>query len=85
MADESRAMEEVIQGLESGLSSSSVAILEAGPDNPTHHEQLLIHVSTGKTKEVISVQLTHEQVRRLDNKDVQKHNKGTNFHGRQDH
>ena len=46
-----------------------------GPDIPALREQLAILVSTGKCKEAIGVNLTHEQVRRLDDKDVMKHYK----------
>ena len=42
---------------------------------PDLREQLAILVSTGKCKEAIGVNLTHEQVRRLDDKDVMKHYK----------
>ena len=42
---------------------------------PELREQLAILVSTGKCKEAIGVNLTHEQVRRLDEKDVMKHYK----------
>jgi len=38
-------------------------------------QQVAILVSTGKSKEAIGVQLTHEQVKRLDAKDVEKHYK----------
>ena len=47
----------------------------AGPDIPALREQLAILVSTGKCKEAIGVNLTHEQVRRLEDKDVMKHYK----------
>ena len=43
-----------------------------GPDVPALREQLAVLVSTGKAKEAIGVQLTHEQVRRLSDKDVKK-------------
>ena len=46
-----------------------------GPDIPALCEQLAILVSTGKCKEAIGVNLTHDQVKRLDDKDVIKHNK----------
>ena len=36
-------------------------------------EQLAVMVSTGKAKEAIGVQLTHDQVKRLSDKDVQKY------------
>ena len=47
----------------------------AGPDVPAIREQLAILVSTGKCKETIGVNLTHEQVRRLDDKDLMKYYK----------
>ena len=42
----------------------------AAADIPAPSEQLAILVSTGKCKEAIGVQLTHDQVRRLKYKDV---------------
>ena len=45
------------------------------PDIPALREQLAVLVSTGKTKEVIGVQLTHEQVKRLSDKQVEKFTK----------
>ena len=42
---------------------------------PAKREKLAILVSTGKDKEVIGVQLTHEQVKRLSDKDVEKYSK----------
>ena len=45
----------------------------AGPDIPAHHEQLAILVSTGKCKEAIGVILTHDEVKRLNDKDVIKY------------
>jgi len=62
-----------------------VSLLEAEPTNapaaaPVHdipalREQLAILVSTGKCKEVIGVNLTHDQLKGLDDKDVVKHHK----------
>ena len=62
-----------------------MAILETEPTNapapapghdiPALREQLAILVSTGKCKEAIGVNLTHDQVKRLDDKDVVKHHK----------
>ena len=46
-----------------------------GPDIPALREQLAILVSTSKCKESISVNLTHEQVRRLEDKEVMRHYK----------
>ena len=44
-------------------------------DIPALREQLAILVSTGKCKEAIGVSLSHEQVRRLEDKDVMRHYK----------
>ena len=46
-----------------------------GPDIPALREQLAVLVSTGKAKHAIGVQLTHEQVKRLSDKDVEKYTK----------
>jgi len=46
-----------------------------GPDIPALREQLAVLVSTGKAKEAIGVQLIHEQVKRLSDKDVEKYTK----------
>ena len=46
-----------------------------GPDIPALREQLAVLVSTGKAKEGIGVQLTHEQVKRLSDKEVEKFTK----------
>ena len=58
-------------------------LLEAEPapaalpaiDIPSLREQLAILVSTGKCKEAIGVNLTHEQVRRLEDKEVIRYRK----------
>jgi len=63
-------MAEVMSLLEAEPSSSP----SASP-GPEYREQLAILVSTGKCKEAIGVALTHEQVKRLDDKDVIKHYK----------
>ena len=64
-------MAEVMNLVEVEPASSHVP----GPDIPALCEQLAILVSTGKCKEAIGVNLTHDQVKRLDGKDVIKHNK----------
>jgi len=46
-----------------------------GPDISALREKLAILVSTGKCKETIGLNLTHDQVKRLDDKDVMKHYK----------
>ena len=70
---EDNVMEEVMNMLEAEPTSSPDAV--PGPDIPAHREQLAILVSTGKCKEAIGVNLTHDQVKRLDDKDVIKHYK----------
>ena len=47
-------------------------LVPTAPDIPALREQLAVLVSTGKAKEAIGVQLTHEQVKRLSDKDVEK-------------
>ena len=42
---------------------------------PAQREKLAVLVSTRKSKEAISVQLTHDQVKCLSDKDVQKYSK----------
>ena len=46
-----------------------------GPDIPALREQLAILVSTGKCKEAIGTQLTHDQVKRLSDKEVMRAHK----------
>ena len=47
------------------------------PDNdiPAKREKLAVLVSTGKAKEAIGVQLTHDQVKSLSDKEVEKYHK----------
>ena len=77
--EEEAALNQVMQLLESKpvdttTSTSSVSV--TNDDNiPAQREKLAILVSTGKSKEAIGVQLTHEQVKRLSDKDVQKYSK----------
>ena len=49
--------------------------LVAAPNIPALREQLAVLVSTGKSKEAIGVQLTHEQLKRLTDKEVEKYYK----------
>ena len=74
------ALAEVINLLQTEPEPSSVpagGILPTspGPDIPALREQLAVLVSTGKAKEAIGVQLTHEQVKRLSDKEVEKYTK----------
>ena len=54
---------------------SGLASLAPGNDMPAKREELAILVSTGKAKEAVGVQLTHDQVKRLSDKDVEKYHK----------
>ena len=69
MADEEITMTEVMNLLEVEPSSGPVGVVPdfavPGPDIPSLREQLAVLVSTGKAKETIGVQLTHEHVKRL--------------------
>ena len=60
---------EVMNLLEAKPATSPVP----GPDIPALREQLAILVSTGKCKEAIFVNLTHDQVKRPDDKKVMRH------------
>ena len=70
-AQEQEALE-VMQFLEAEPDTAEPTGIAAN-DIPAKREKLAILVSTGKTKEVIGVQLTHEQVKRLSDKDVEKY------------
>ena len=79
-AEELAIPEELFNLLEAESSSGGgggiVTDLPApGPDMPALREQLAVLVSTGKGKEAIGVQLTHEQVERLSDKDIEKFTK----------
>ena len=76
MAEEN-VMAELMDLLEA---EPAVALPAPGPDIPALREQLAILVSTGKCKEAIGVNLTHEQVRRLEDKDVIRHSKRYEAH-----
>jgi len=68
----SDAVKEIEALLEAEPSSLTAA---TGPDIPALREKLAVLVSSGKAKEAIGVQLTHEQVKRLSDKDVEKYTK----------
>ena len=77
--DEQAAFNEVMQLLEATPDTAApTGIANLGlpaNDIPAKREKLAILVSTGKSKEAIGVQPTHEQVKRLSDKDVEKYNK----------
>jgi len=77
MAEENGpVMAEVMNLLQAELASAAAP----GSDIPALREQLEILVCTGKCKEAIGVNLTHDQVKRLEDKDVMRHYK-TMKHG----
>ena len=56
--------------------SANQVLSVTNDDNiPAQRERLAVLVSTGKSKEAIGVHLTHDQVKRLFDKDVQKYSK----------
>ena len=77
--EEKTAMNEVMQMLEAEpvdtTSANPLVSLTNDDQIPAQREKLAILVSTGKSKEAIGVQLTHDQVRRLSDKNVQKYSK----------
>ena len=76
MAEENDAvMAEVMNLLEAEPAPSALPAALPATNIPDLREQLAILVSTGKCKEAIGVNLTHEQVRRLEDKDAMKHYK----------
>ena len=76
MAEENdAAMAEVMKLLEADPAPAALPGALPAANIPELREQLAILVSTGKCKEAIGVNHTHEQVRRLDDKDVMKHYK----------
>ena len=70
--DEEKVMAEVMNLLEAEPATAALPPALPAIDIPALREELAILVSSGKCKESIGVNLTHEQVRRLDEKDVMK-------------
>ena len=79
MAEEN-VMDEVMKLLEAEPAPLALPSALPAVDIPSLREQLAILVSTGKCKEAIGVKLTHEEVRRLDDKDVIRHSKRYEAH-----
>ena len=73
--DEEKVMAEVMNLLEAEPAPSVLPAALPATNIPELREQLAILVSTGKCKEAIGVNLTHEQVRRLEEKEVMKYYK----------
>jgi len=64
-------MSEVMNLLEAEPCTSCATVPLPGTDIPALlREQLVILVSTGKCKEAIGVQLTQDQVKRMESKDA---------------
>ena len=74
MAEEN-VMAEVMNLLESEPTPAALPSALPAANIPELREQLAVLVSTGKCKEAIGVNLTQEEVKRLDEKDVLKYNK----------
>ena len=78
-AEDEAALNEVMQMLEAQpLETTSAAALVPFTDNdqiPAQREKLAVLVSTAKSKVAIGVQLTHDQIKRLSDKNVQKYSK----------
>ena len=73
--DEEKVMAEVMNLLEAEPAPAALPPALPSIDIPALREQLAILVSTGKCKEAIGVKLTHEEVRRLEDKDVIRYSK----------
>ena len=77
--EEETALNEILQTLEAqpveSTTSTSLVSVTNDDNIPAQRDKLAILVSTGKSKEAIGVQLTHDQVKRLFDKDVQKYSK----------
>ena len=73
--EEEKVMAEVMNLLEAEPAPSALPAALPATNIPDLREQLAILVATGKCKEAIGVNLTHEQVRRLDEKEVMKYYK----------
>ena len=56
-------------------SAGLASLVTQGNDIPAKREKLAVLVSTGKAKEVVGVELTHNQVKRLSDKEVGKYHK----------
>ena len=81
--EEEAALTEAMYLLEAQPVESTTSQTAANPlvsvtndDNiPAQREKLAVLILTGRSTEAIGVQLTHDQVKRLSDKDVQKYSK----------
>ena len=72
--------QDILEFLEAEPTPDSLGLASLAPGNeiPAKREKLAVLVSTGKAKEAkeaVGVQLTHDQVKRLSDKDVEKYHK----------
>ena len=76
MATEQDALD-ILEFLEAEPTPDSLGLASLAPGNdiPAKREKLAVLVSTGKAKEAVGVQLTHDLVKRLSDKDVEKYHK----------
>ena len=76
MATEQDALD-IMEFLEAEPTPDSLGLASLAPGNdiPAKREKLAVLVSTGKAKEAVGVQLTHDQVKRLSDKEVEKYHK----------
>ena len=79
MADKAAVRKGIIDFLETEPDTEPAAglasLIAPGNDIAAKREKLAVLVSTGKAKEAIGVQLTHDQVKRLTEKEVEKFSK----------
>ena len=68
-------MKDVILEASPDSSTPSAVPLVSSNDTPSQREKLVVLVSTDKSKEAIGVLLTHDQVKRLSEKEVEKYYK----------
>ena len=78
--DEEKVMAEVMNLLEAEPAPAALLPALRADDIPAIREELAILVCTGKCKEAIGANLTHEQVRRLEDKDVIRYSKRYQAH-----
>ena len=69
--------QDILEFLEAEPTPESLVLasLATGNDIPAKREKLAVLVSTGKAKEAVGVQLTHDQVKRFSDKEVEKYHK----------
>ena len=73
--EEALAIAEFLEIEPTPESTGLASLATAGNDIPAKREKLAVLVSTGTAKEAVGVQLTHDQVKRLSDKEVEKYHK----------